>query len=85
MSCFFCSRVRLDALLHPPTLGDGNLSNSLDPLAASRAERIAQMVGNLLPRIRPLSGHLSEDELLEAAAYMAVYRVADQEETTAKI
>jgi hypothetical protein len=43
------------------------------------------MVGNLLPRIRPLSGHLSEDELLEAAAYMAVYRVADQEETTAKI
>jgi len=37
------------------------------------------MVGNLLPRIRPLSGHLSEDELLEAAAYMAVYRVADEE------
>ena len=51
-----------------------------DPLAAARAERIAQMVGNLLPRIRPLSGHLSEDELLEAAAYMAIYRVADEEE-----
>lgn len=51
-----------------------------DPLAASRAERIAQMVGNLLPRIRPLSGHLSEDELLEAAAYMAIYRVADEED-----
>jgi hypothetical protein len=50
-----------------------------DPVAAARAERIAQMVGNLLPRIRPLSGHLSEDELLEAAAYMAVYRVADEE------
>lgn len=48
-------------------------------LAEARAERIAEMVGNLLPRIRPLSGHLSEDELLEAAAYMAVYRVADQE------
>jgi hypothetical protein len=40
------------------------------------------MVGNLLPRIRPLSGHLSEDELLEAAAYMAVYRVADEETST---
>lgn len=52
---------------------------SQDPLSESRAERIAQMVGNLLPRIRPLSGHLSEDELLEAAAYMAVYRVADEE------
>lgn len=51
-------------------------------LAESRAERIAEMVGNLLPRIRPLSGNLSEDELLEAAAYMAVYRVADQEGST---
>lgn len=46
-----------------------------------RAERIAQLVGTLLPRIRPLSGHLSEEELLEAAAYMAVYRVADGEDT----
>ena len=51
-----------------------------DPLADERAERIKQMVGNLLPRIRPLSGHLSEDELLEAAAYMAIYRIADEEE-----
>lgn len=52
-----------------------------DALAAARAERITQMLGSLLPRIRPLSGHLSEDELLEAAAYMAIYRVADEEET----
>lgn len=50
-----------------------------DPLAEARAERIKEMVGNLLPRIRPLSGNLSEEELLEAAAYMAVYRVADEE------
>lgn len=59
------------------------MSESQDPLSRSRAERISQMVGNLLPRIRPLSGHLSEDELLEAAAYMAVYRVADQESVAA--
>lgn len=60
------------------------LTYPLDPdtLAESRAARIAQLVGTLLPRIRPLSGHLSEDELLEAAAYMAVYRVADEEERT---
>ena len=51
-----------------------------DSLSESRAERIKQMVGNLLPRIRPLSGHLSEDELLEAATYMAIYRVADEED-----
>jgi hypothetical protein len=50
-----------------------------DPLAEARAERIKEMVGNLLPRIRPLSGNLSEDELLEAAAHMAVYRVVDEE------
>jgi hypothetical protein len=53
-----------------------------DPLADARAERIKEMVGNLLPRIRPLSSDLSEDELLEAAAYMAVYRVADEEAHT---
>ena len=35
------------------------------------------MVATLLPRIRPLGGHLSEHELLEAAAYTAVYRVQD--------
>jgi hypothetical protein len=51
-----------------------------DPLAEARAERIKEMVGNLLPRIRPLSGDLSEDELLEAAAHMAVYRLVDEEE-----
>lgn len=50
-----------------------------DPLAEARAERIKEMVGNLLPRIRPLSGDLSEDELLEVAAHMAVYRVIDEE------
>ena len=65
------------------------MSHPIDPhdpdaLAASRAARIAQMVDNLLPRIRPLSGHLSEDELLEAAAYMAIYRVADEEEEAKK-
>lgn len=54
------------------------MSKSQDPLDDSRAERIAQMVGNLLPRIRPLSGHLSEEELLEAAAYMAIYRIEDE-------
>ena len=57
------------------------MSQPRDPLSKSRAERITQEIGNLLPRIRPLSGHLSEDELLEAAAYMAVYRVADEEAT----
>jgi hypothetical protein len=70
----------MGALDHPPTLGDGRLSQPEDPLSASRAARIAELVGSLLPRIRPLSGHLSEDELLEAAAYMAVYRVADEED-----
>ena len=57
------------------------MTDAPDPLAEARAERIKEMVGNLLPRIRPLSGNLSEDELLEAAAYMAVYRVVDEEAT----
>jgi hypothetical protein len=57
--------------------------NVPDPLAEARAERIKEMVGNLLPRIRPLSGNLSEDELFEAVAYMAVYRVVDEEKTRA--
>ena len=54
--------------------------HDIDPLAGARAERIAHLVGSLLPRIRPLSGHLSEDDLLEAAAYMAIYQVVDEEE-----
>ena len=70
-----------DAVVHPPTLGDGDLSHPEDSLSEARAERIAEMIGSLLPRIRPLSGHLSEEELLEAASYMAVYRVADEEES----
>jgi hypothetical protein len=55
-----------------------------DPLAEARAERIKEMVGNLLPRIRPLSGDLSEDELLEVAAHMAVYRVVDEDEANSE-
>lgn len=56
------------------------MSHSEDSLSEARAARIAQMIDSLLPRIRPLSGHLSEDELLEAVSYMAVYRVADAEQ-----
>jgi hypothetical protein len=61
------------------------VTEDADTVSQARAERIARMIENLLPRIRPLSGHLSEEELLEAASYMAVYRLADEEAADAAL
>ena len=53
------------------------MTEPIEPAPDPLADRIAQMVATLLPRIRPLGGRLSEHELLEAAAYTAVSRVQD--------
>lgn len=54
----------------------GEIPNAL---ARVRAERFNALVSDLIPRIRRLSPHLSDEALLEAAERMAEYRLTDEE------
>ena len=48
------------------------------PLQQPRAEQFDRIVSELMPKIRLLSPHLSELEVLRAAARMAEYRLDDE-------
>ena len=48
------------------------------PLQQPRAEQFDRIVRELMPKIRLLSPHLSELEVLRAAARMAEYRLDDE-------
>ena len=48
------------------------------PLAQPRAEQFDMLVRELMPKIQKLSPHLSDIELLRAAARMAEYRLDDE-------
>ena len=48
------------------------------PLQQPRAEQFDRIVNELMPKIRLLSPHLSELEVLRAAARMAEYRLDDE-------
>jgi hypothetical protein len=49
-----------------------------DPMAQPRAEQFDALVKELLPKIRLLSPHLTDLEVLRAAARMAEYRLNDE-------
>jgi hypothetical protein len=49
-----------------------------NPLASLRAEQFDALVRELLPKVRLLSPHLSDVEVLRAAARMAEYRMDDE-------
>lgn len=51
----------------------------MESRALTRAERIAALRADLMPRIRRLSPELSDDEADAAAIRMAEYRLADEE------
>jgi hypothetical protein len=49
-----------------------------NPVASLRAEQFDALVRELLPKVRLLSPHLSDVEVLRAAARMAEYRMEDE-------
>jgi hypothetical protein len=59
-----------------PTPG---VRDATDPVARARAERLAEIVRELLPVMRPRAPHLSESALLEAVERIAAHRLADEE------
>jgi hypothetical protein len=50
-----------------------------DPAAQARAERLAEIVRELLPQMRRRAPHLAEPALLEAVERIAAHRLADEE------
>lgn len=53
--------------------------DATDPAAQARAERLAELVCELLPAIRRVAPHLSELALSEAVERIAAHRLADEE------
>ena len=66
----------LPVSLARPLPGAGD---ALDPVTRSRAERWAELVGELLPAMRRRAPHLEESALLEAVERIAAHRLADEE------
>ena len=50
-----------------------------DPRARVREQRIDALVDELLPRVRRLNPHWSDDEVIEMAESMAEMRLLDEE------
>ena len=50
-----------------------------DPVADPRAERLSELVRELLPAMRRRAPHLSESALLAAVERIAAHRLADEE------
>ena len=59
-----------------PTSG---LRDIPDAAAVARAERLAELVRDLLPAMRRRAPHLSETALLQAVERIAAHRLADEE------
>jgi hypothetical protein len=56
-----------------------DVSDKYEPDAQPRAEQFDDLVRELVPKVRLLSPHLSEVEVLRAAARMAEYRLSDED------
>ena len=57
-----------------PGVHDGS-----DPVADARADRLAELVRELLPAMRRRAPHLSESALYSAVERIAAHRLADEE------
>ena len=53
--------------------------DATDPVAQARTERLAELVGEMLPAMRRRAPHLSETALLDAVERIAAHRLADEE------
>jgi hypothetical protein len=52
---------------------------SADPAATARADRLRELMRELLPAMRRRAPHLSEQALLDAVERIAAHRLADEE------
>ena len=59
-----------------PSPGD---RDGTDPVAQARADRLREIVRELLPAMRRRAPHLSEPALYEAVERIAAHRLADEE------
>jgi hypothetical protein len=55
------------------------LQDAADSEAHARAQRLAELVRELLPAMRRRAPHLSETALLQAVERIAAHRLADEE------
>ena len=62
--------------LSRPTPG---VQDGADPAANARADRLAELVRELLPEMRRRAPHLSETALCQAVERIAAHRLADEE------
>lgn len=62
-----------------PALPTPGVRDATDPVAQARAERLAEIVRELLPAMRRRAPHLSETALLDAVDRIAAHRLADEE------
>ena len=56
------------------------MSEALDALDDTRAERLSALVEELIPKIQQVSPELSVAQVRSAARLMAEYRLADEEQ-----
>jgi len=70
--------MSLPLSLYPdrPTPG---VRDATDPVAQARADRMAEIVRELLPAMRRRASHLSEAALLDAVDRIAAHFLADEE------
>jgi hypothetical protein len=61
-----------------PRCREMDVTDRDNPIASLRAEQFDALVRELLPKVRLLSPHLSDVEVLRAAARMAEYRMDDE-------
>lgn len=54
------------------------MTKSLEALAAARVERFAALLREMMPNVRRLAPHISEEELIEIASKLAEHRLADE-------
>jgi hypothetical protein len=64
--------------LFPDRLIPG-VRDSTDPAAQARADRLGELVRELLPAMRRRAPHLPEQALLDAVERIAAHRLADEE------
>lgn len=64
--------------LYPDRPAPG-LRHASDSAGPTRADRLAELVREMLPAMRQRAPHLSETALLEAVERIAAHRLADEE------
>jgi len=54
------------------------MTTSLEALATARVERFAVLLREMMPKVRRLAPHISEEELIEIASKLVEHRLTDE-------